>query len=52
MRMVDERADVALRGLVRWIVIAVVVVIGIVLYFRLAPRSRPVVAPAGSEAVQ
>ena len=50
--MVDERAEVALRGLMRWIVIAAVVAIGIVLYFRLAPRTRPVVPPAGSEAVQ
>ena len=48
--MPDERADVALPDLMRWIVIAVVVIIGIVLYFRLAPRTRPVVEPAGQEA--
>ena len=50
--MVDERADVPLRGLMRWIVIAAVVVVGIVLYFRLAPRTRPVVPPAGAEVAQ
>jgi hypothetical protein len=50
--MADERADVPLRALVRWIIIAAVVLIGIGLYFRLAPRSRPVVAPSASEVVQ
>lgn len=50
VRMADERADVALRDLMRWIVIAVVVIIGIVLYFRTAPRTSPIVEPAGQEA--
>ena len=50
MSMADERADVAPPELARWIVIAAVVIVGIVLYFRLAPSTHPVVAPAGQEA--
>ena len=47
--MADERSDAALPDLMRWILIAVIVIIGIVLYFRLAPRTRPVVEPTGQE---
>jgi hypothetical protein len=50
VRMADERSDAALPDLMRWILIAAVVIIGIVLYFRLAPRTHPVVEPAGQEA--
>jgi hypothetical protein len=50
--MVDERADVPLRSLTRWIVIVAVVVVGILLYFRLAPRTRPLVPATGTEVVQ
>jgi hypothetical protein len=49
--MADERAHAALPDLMRWIAIALIVIIGIVLYFRLAPRTRPVVDPAGQESV-
>ncbi len=48
--MADERSDVALPDLMRWIVIAGVVIIGIVFYFRLASRTSPVVEPSGQEA--
>ena len=50
--MADERAEVAWPDLARWIVIAIVVIVGIVLYFRLAPRTRPVVEPAAQEGTQ
>lgn len=48
--MADERSDASLPDLMRWILIAAVIVVGIVLYFRLAPRTRPVVEPASQEA--
>jgi uncharacterized BrkB/YihY/UPF0761 family membrane protein len=50
--MGDERADSAPPQLGRWLVIAVVLIVGIVLYFRLAPRTRPVVEPTPAGADQ
>lgn len=50
--MGDERADSAPPQLGRWLVIAVVLIVGIVLYFRLAPRTRPVVDPVAAESGQ
>jgi hypothetical protein len=34
----------------RWLLVAVLILLGIVLYFRYAPSSRPAAPPAGLEA--
>ncbi|HET8634540.1 MAG TPA: hypothetical protein VFL88_10380 [Gemmatimonadales bacterium] len=47
--MADERLEVPLSDLLRWLVVLGLVVLGIVLYMVLAPGSDPVVRPAGQE---
>ncbi|MEO8227878.1 MAG: hypothetical protein ABI637_10610 [Gemmatimonadota bacterium] len=42
--MAEERAEVASSDLARWVVIAVVLVIGIALYFWLSPSTVAVVS--------
>jgi hypothetical protein len=41
--MADERVEVALPDLGRWLAVALLVVGGLVLYFRLAPGTHPIV---------
>ena len=41
--MADERLEVALPDLGRWIAVALLVAGGLVLFFRLAPGTRPIV---------
>ena len=41
--MAEERDEVTLRGLVRWLVVAAIVLAGVVLYFALGRRVAPVV---------
>ncbi len=47
--MADERLEVPLSDLLRWLVVFGLVVLGIVLYMVLAPQTEPVVHPAGQE---
>jgi hypothetical protein len=41
--MAEERVEVTLRGLGRWLVVAAVILAGIGLYFALGRRTPPVV---------
>jgi hypothetical protein len=43
--MADERSRIPAPELARWLFVAVLIVAGIVLYFRYAPRSAPIVTP-------
>lgn len=43
--MADERVEVGLPDLGRWVVVALLVVVGLVLFFRLSPGTRPIVQP-------
>jgi hypothetical protein len=43
--MSDERGSVRGPELKRWLLVAVLILIGIVLFFRFAPRSEPVAPP-------
>ena len=43
--MADERSRIPASELTRWLFVAVLIVAGIVLYFRYAPRSVPIVTP-------
>jgi hypothetical protein len=47
--MADERLEVPMSDLLRWLVIFGLVVLGIVLYMVLAPKTEPVVHPASQE---
>ena len=47
--MADERAEVSLSDLTRWLVVAAVVLAGIVLFLIMAPRTPAVVSPATQE---
>ncbi len=49
--MSEERLQISGRALVRWIVVASFIVAGLVLYFREARRTHPVVHPGGQETV-
>jgi hypothetical protein len=48
--MADERLDVPLSDLVRWIVVGFLILGGIVTYLMLAPRTPAVAAPISQEA--
>ncbi len=50
--MADEKNDVAPSDLTRWMVLLVIIVIGIVLFFWLAPSTDPIVRPVRSEVSQ
>lgn len=47
--MSDERTPAGSTGLGRWLLVAALVVIGVVLYFIFAPDSRPVATPSVQE---
>jgi hypothetical protein len=47
--MADERLEVPLSDLMRWMVVLGLVLAGIVLYMVLAPGTDRVVRPAGQE---
>jgi len=44
--MADERARIPGKELGRWLLVAVLLLVGIVLYFRYAPDARPIVTPS------
>jgi hypothetical protein len=48
--MADERLDVPLSDLVRWIVVGLLILAGIVTYLTLSPRTPAVAAPVAQEA--
>ena len=48
--MTDERTEIRSSEMGRWLLVAVLVVVGIVLYFVFAPDSRPVATPSVQEA--
>ena len=48
--MSDERTTVGGGELGRWMLVAALVVVGVVLYFIFAPDSRPVATPSIQEA--
>lgn len=48
--MTDERTETRGSEMWRWLLVAVLVVVGIVLYFVFAPDSRPVATPSVQEA--
>ena len=48
--MTDERTEIRGAEGARWLLVAVLVVIGVVLYFVFAPDSRPVATPSVQEA--
>ena len=50
--MSEERTEIQTAELSRWLVLLGVILLGIVLYFWLAPRTETVVHPAQSEALQ
>lgn len=47
--MADERLEVALPDLGRWLAVAVLIVVGIGLYLWLAPSTRPIIDEPGIE---
>ena len=47
--MADERAEVSVSDLTRWLAVAAVVLAGIVLFLLMAPRTPAVVSPAAQE---
>lgn len=49
--MADERLEVPLSDLMRWLTVAVLIVLGIVLYMVLAPDTPAIVNPAAQEQV-
>ena len=48
--MTDERTEIRGSDMGRWLLVAVLVVIGVALYFVFAPDSRPVATPSLQEA--
>lgn len=50
--MSEERTEIQTSELSRWLVLLGVILLGIVLYFWLAPGTEPVVHPVQSEALQ
>lgn len=44
--MADERSRIPAADLGRWLLVAVLLLAGIALYFRYAPRAEPIVKPA------
>jgi hypothetical protein len=48
--MADERLEVPLSDLMRWLSVAALIVLGVVLYMVLAPDTPPVANPAVQEA--
>ena len=50
--MDHERAEVTGSELIRWIIVAALVIVGIVLFFYFAPDTQPVVSPTVEETVR
>ena len=50
--MADERVQVALPDLGRWAAVALLVIGGLVLFFRLAPDTRPIIESAAETRLQ
>jgi hypothetical protein len=48
--MEEERVTLSGSELVRWLIVAVIVIAGIVLFFYFAPSSKPAVPPSVQEA--
>lgn len=48
--MADERSRIPGPELGRWLFVAVLIIGGVVLYFRLAPRAQPIVTPIMQDA--
>lgn len=49
--MADERLEVALPDLGRWLLVAVLIVAGLVLFLWFAPSSERVIEPVPAEAI-
>jgi len=49
--MADERSRIPARDLGRWLFVAVLLIAGIILYFRYAPSAQPIVTPATQDSV-
>ena len=47
--MSEERTEVGGGEAARWLLVAVLIVVGVVLYFIFAPDSRPVATPSIQE---
>ncbi|HET7111215.1 MAG TPA: hypothetical protein VFI41_10090 [Gemmatimonadales bacterium] len=47
--MADERLEVPLSDLMRWLIVFGLVVVGIVLYMTMASGTEPAVRPVGQE---
>jgi len=47
--MDHDRAELRGSELIRWLVVAVLIIVGIGLFFYFAPASRPVVPPSVEE---
>jgi hypothetical protein len=50
--MEDQRVELSGSELLRWIIVAVVVIAGIILFFYFAPSSKPAVPPSVQEVTQ
>lgn len=50
--MADEKSDATASDLSRWMVLFTLIVIGILLFFWLAPSTEPIVHPVRPEAMQ
>ena len=48
--MTDERTEIRGAEMGRWLLVAALVVVGVILYFVFAPDSRPVATPSVQEA--
>ncbi len=47
--MAEERLEVPLSDLLRWLVVAGLIIVGVVMYLVLAPSTPAVVTPASQE---
>ncbi len=47
--MSDERTELSGGEAARWLLVAVLIIVGVVLYFVFAPDSRPVATPSIQE---
>ena len=47
--MADERPKIPARDLGRWLFVAALLLAGVLLYFRYAPRAEPIVSPTTQE---
>jgi hypothetical protein len=50
--MEDDRVESSGSELLRWMIVALVVIAGIVLFFYFAPSSKPAVSPSVQEVSQ